>query len=132
MNPLTRFLKKLSILFRGRRFGSELEEEMAFHRRQAEEELVASGVTPEAAHYAAMRQFGNETKLMEQSHAEVTFRVEPVVQDLRFALRQWKRNPGFALTAVLVLALGMGVSVAIFGFVDAALLEPLPYANPSG
>ena len=38
-------------------------------------------------------------------------------------------NPGFALTAVLILALGMGVSVAIFGFVDAALLEPLPYAN---
>jgi macrolide transport system ATP-binding/permease protein len=56
--------------------------------------------------------------------------VETVVQDLRFGLRQWRRNPGFALTAVLILALGMGVSVAIFGFVDAALLEPLPYANP--
>jgi macrolide transport system ATP-binding/permease protein len=130
MNPLTRFLKKLSILFRGGRFGSELEEEMAFHRALAEEELVASGMTPEAAHYAAMRQFGNETKVMEQSHEEVTFRVEMVVQDLRFALRQWRRNPGFALTAVLVLAPGMGVSVAMFGFVDAALLEPLSYANP--
>ena len=71
-----------------------------------------------------------QTKLMEQSHEEVTFRVETVVQDLRFALRQWRRNPGFALTAILILALGMGASVAIFGFVDAALLEPLPYANP--
>src|SRR5882724_6289651 len=87
-------------------------------------------MAPEAARYAAMRQFGNETKLMEQSHEEVTFRVETVVQDLRFALRQWRRNPGFALTAVLILALGLGVSVAVFGFVDAALLEPLPYANP--
>jgi predicted permease len=131
MNPFTRFLKKFAILFRRGRFGSELEEEMAFHRAQAEQELVASGMTPEAAQYAAMRQFGNETKLMEQSHEEVTFRVEPVVQDLHFALRQWRRNPGFALTAVLILALGMGVSVAIFGFVDAALLEPLPYANPN-
>ena len=114
MNPLTRFLNKFPILFRRGRFGSELEEEMAFHCAQAEQEFVASGMTPEAARYAAIRQFGNQTKLMEQSHQEVTFRVEPLVQDLQFALRQWRRNPGFALTAVLILALGMGVSVAIF------------------
>ena len=131
MNPLTRFLNKFPILFRRGRFGSELEEEMAFHCAQAEQEFVASGMTPEAARYAAIRQFGNQTKLMEQSHQEVTFRVEPLVQDLQFALRQWRRNPGFALTAVLILALGMGVSVVIFGFVDAALLQPLPYANPN-
>ena len=59
----------------------------------------------------------------------VGFRAETVLQDLRFALRQMRQNPGFALTAILILALGMGVSVAIFGFVDAALLQPLPYAN---
>jgi macrolide transport system ATP-binding/permease protein len=130
MSPLTRFMKKLSILFGRGRFGSELEEEMAFHRAQAEQEFVAGGMTPEAARYAAMKQLGNEEKLREQSHEEVVFRVETVVQDLRFGLRQWRKNPGFALTAVLILALGTGVSVAIFGFVDAALLEPLPYANP--
>src|SRR5579859_2091818 len=131
MNPLTRFLNKLAILFRRGQFGSELEEEMAFHRAQAEQELVASGMTRADAHYAAKRQFGNQTKLIEESHDEVIFRVEPLVQDLHFALRQWRRNPGFTLTAVLILALGMGVSVAIFGFVDAALLEPLPYASPN-
>ena len=130
MNPIARFMRKLSILFRQERFASELDEEMTFHRTQVEEELIAGGMTPEAAHYAAMRQFGNASKLREQSHEVVAFRAETVVQDLRFALRQWRRNPGFALTAVLILALGMGVSVAIFGFVDAALLEPLPYANP--
>ncbi len=54
-----------------------------------------------------------------------------MVQDLRFALRQMRKNPGFALTSILILALGMGVSVAIFGFVDAALLEPLPYSAPN-
>jgi macrolide transport system ATP-binding/permease protein len=130
MNPIARFVKKLSILFGGERFANELDEEMAFHRAQVERKLIADGMTPEAARYAAMQQFGNATKLREQSHEVVAFRAETVVQDLHFALRQWRKNPGIALTAVLILALGMGVSVSIFGFVDAALLEPLPYANP--
>ncbi len=59
------------------------------------------------------------------------FRWETVVQDVRFALRQMRRSPGFAVTAVLMLALGMGASTAIFGFVDAALIQPLPYAQPN-
>src|SRR5216684_2299331 len=130
MNPIAKFVRKLSIFLGGERFASELDEEMAFHRAQVEEELIAGGMTPDAARYAAMRQFGNATKLREQSHEVVAFRAETVVQDMRFGLRQWARNPGFALTAILILALGMGVSVAIFGFVDAALLEPLPYVNP--
>ncbi len=130
MNPISRFVKKLSILFGGERFANELDEEMAFHRAQVEEELIAGGMTPEAARYAAMRKFGNATKLREQSYEVVAFRGETVVQDLSFALRQWTKNPGFALTAILILAMGTGVSVAIFGFVDAALLQPLPYASP--
>src|SRR5580658_9488958 len=130
MNPIARFVKKLSILFGGERFAKELDEEMAFHRAQVERELIADGMTPEAARYAAMRQFGNATRLREQSYEVVAFRAETVVQDLHFALRQWRKNPGIALTAILILALGMGASVSIFGFVDAALLEPLPYANP--
>jgi macrolide transport system ATP-binding/permease protein len=52
-------------------------------------------------------------------------------QDLRFAFRQFRKNPGFGLTAVLMLALGIGASVAIFAFVDAALIKPLPYADPN-
>ena len=130
MGPIPRFIRKLSILFGQERFASELDEEMAFHRAQVEEQLIAGGMTPEAARYAAMRQFGNTTKLREQSHEVVAFRAETVVQDLRFALRQWTKNPGFALTAILILAMGIGASVAIFGFVDAALLQPLPYASP--
>ena len=54
-----------------------------------------------------------------------------MVQDLRFAVRQLRKNPGFACTAILVLALGIASSVAIFAFVDAALLQPLPYENAS-
>jgi macrolide transport system ATP-binding/permease protein len=125
------FLNRLLLLFRRQRFHAELDEEMAFHRAQAEKDFVAAGITPEAARHLATRQFGNSTKLQEQSHDVVGFRAETVLQDLRFALRQLRKNPGFALTAILILALGMGVSVAIFGFVDAALLEPLPYASPN-
>jgi predicted permease len=131
MNPLSRFAKKLSILFGRRHFGSDLDEEMAFHREQAEKEFLAAGMTAEAARYAAMRQFGNATRVKERSHEMVGFKAETVVQDLKFALRQLRKNPGFAATAILILALGIGASVAIFAFVDAALIKPLPYADPT-
>jgi macrolide transport system ATP-binding/permease protein len=131
MNVISRFLRKLSILLGRKRFGGELDEEMAFHRQQAEIEFIAGGMTPEGARYAAMRQFGNATKLREQSHEVVGFKMETVVQDLRFALRQLRKNPGFAMTAILILALGIGATVAIFAFVDAALIKPLPYPEPT-
>jgi predicted permease len=127
---MRRFLNKLSRLLGRKRFQSELDEEMAFHRAQAEKEFLAEGKTAEEARYAAMRQFGNAMRLREESQRVVEFRLETVAQDVRFALRQMRKNPGFAVTAVLILALGMGVSVAIFGFVDAALVRPLPFARP--
>jgi len=54
-----------------------------------------------------------------------------LVQDIRFAIRQLRKHPGFTFTGILVLALGMGAGLAIFGFVDAALIKPLPYPNPT-
>jgi macrolide transport system ATP-binding/permease protein len=54
-----------------------------------------------------------------------------LIQDLRYALRQLRKSPGFAFTAILVLSLGICASVSIFAFVDAALIKPLPYANPN-
>ena len=104
---------------------------MAFHREQAERELVASGLSPQAAHTAAMRQFGNPARLREESHRTIAFRAETILQDLRFALRQMRKKPGFAVTAVFILALGIGVSLAIFSFVDAVLIRPLPFAQPN-
>jgi predicted permease len=131
MNLIARFVTKASILLRRKRFSSELDEEMEFHRQQAERDFIADGMTPETARYAAMRQFGNAARLKERSHEVVEFKMETVVQDLRFALRQLRKNPGFALTAILILALGIGASVAIFAFVDAALIRPLPYPEPT-
>ncbi|MGA2249278.1 ADOP family duplicated permease [Terracidiphilus sp.] len=128
---LGRFFTKLRLLARRKRFRSELDEEMEFHRAQSEREFVSEGMSPKEAYYAAMRQFGNATRLREQSEEAVGFRMETVIQDLGFALRQLRKNPGFGVTAVLILALGIGVSVAIFGFVDAALIQPLPFAQPN-
>jgi macrolide transport system ATP-binding/permease protein len=129
MNSIGKFLGKLSLLFRRKRFGNDLDEEMEFHREQAERELVAGGMTPVAAHYAAMRQFGNATRVKEKSHEVVGFSFETIGQDIRFAIRQLRKNPGFAATAILILALGIASSVAIFAFVDAALIKPLPYKD---
>src|SRR5580692_6310858 len=119
MKTMGRFLRKLSLFGRRGRFNSELDEEMAFHRAQMETELVEGGMPRNEARYAARRRFGNATRLKEQSYDEVGFRFETVLQDLRFALRQLRRNPGFVIIAVLILALGMGASLAIFAFVDA-------------
>jgi macrolide transport system ATP-binding/permease protein len=128
---LRRVLRKLRLLIWRRRFHRELGEEMAFHREQVEKDLRAEGMPAERAHPAARRQFGNDLRLQERSQDVVAFRLESTLQDLQFAARQLRTNPGSAGTAILVLALGMAASVAIFAFVDAALLQPLPYQNPS-
>lgn len=128
---LLRVLRKLQLLIWRRRFHRELDEEMAFHREQAENEFRAEGMSAAQAHRAARRQFGNDLRLQEQRRDVVAFRLESMLQDLRFAVRQLRKNPAFAATAILVLALGMAANVAIFAFVDAALLQPLPYHDPS-
>ena len=124
-------LRKLQLLFGRRRFHRELGEEMDFHRDQLENEFRAAGVPALQATPAARRQFGNPLHLREQSRDIVALPFESILHDLRFALRQLSRNPGFAAAAILVLALGLAASAAIFAFVDAALLQPLPYRNSS-
>ena len=122
--------RKVRALFGREKFAGELDEEMAFHREQMARELERDGMTPEAARVAAARRFGNATRLRERSHEVVGFRAETVALDLRFAMRQLRKNPGFAVTAIAMLALGIGASTAIFSFVDAALIRPLPFAQP--
>jgi len=131
MNPLVSIARKMGMLFGRNRFRSDLDEEMAFHREQVERELIAEGMGPSSARTAAARQFGNATHLRDESHRVIAFQWETIWQDLRFALRQFRQQPAFALTAIFILAVGMGVSVAIFAFADAAVIEPLPYFAPN-
>lgn len=131
MDSILLFFRKLAILFRRDKFSNEMEEEMAFHREQKEKALLDDGAAPDSAHYTAKRQFGNSTQLKEQAHEIVSFCFEIVLQDFRFAIRQLRKSPGFALTAIGMLALGMCASIAIFAFVDAALIKPWPYRDPS-
>ncbi|QEE26920.1 ABC transporter permease [Terriglobus albidus] len=130
MSAAGRWMNRLLFLFRRSKFEAELREEMEFHREQIEEELRSDGTAGTEAHRRAAVQFGNTTRLRERSHDVVAFRWETVVQDIRYAVRQMTHSPGFAITAILMLALGIGASVTIFAFVDAALLQPLPYAQP--
>jgi predicted permease len=127
--PVT-LIRKLALLVYRNRYRNEMDEEMAFHREQVERELRDKGISEENARYAAARQFGNVTLLREQSEQIIAFPVETVFQDLHFAFRQLRRNPGFALAVILILALGFGISVTIFSFVDAALIRPIPYPHP--
>jgi macrolide transport system ATP-binding/permease protein len=114
-----------------RRLYSDLSDEIQEHLAEKIEELVASGMSREEATYAARREFGNATLIEERSREVWQWpSIENILMDVRYALRMLWKNPGFTTVAVLVLALGICASVAIFAFVDAALIKPLPYPNP--
>lgn len=118
--------------FRRHYLERELNEELASHIAMETASRVQEGESPEAARQATLRDFGNLGLVAEVTRNQWGLAwLETLARDVKFALRQLVRSPGFALTAMVVLALGMGASLAIFAFVDAALLEPLPYAQPN-
>jgi predicted permease len=131
MSILFRLFRKLRFFISRERFERELAEEMAFHCEQHEEQLRSTGVGPDSAHYRATRQFGNSVRLRERSYEVIEFQFETALQDLRYSFRQLRKNPAFAVTAILVLSLGIGATVSIFAFVDALLIRPLPFHDPN-
>src|SRR4051794_39906522 len=125
-----KLLNKMLLLFRRRRFDAELDEEMAFHRAEAEREFVAAGMGPDEARYAAMRRFGNGTRMKEHSREIIGFRAETLVHDSRYALRQLVSAPAFTVVILLTLALAIGANTAIFSVINGVLLKRLPYERP--
>ncbi|HEY6122872.1 MAG TPA: ABC transporter permease [Pyrinomonadaceae bacterium] len=132
MSKLRAWLLRCKGLFlkdaREREFADELESHLQMHI----DDNIRAGMSPQEARRMALIKLGgiDQAKEAYRDRATVPF-LESVVQDLRFTLRQLRKNPAFTFTATVMVALGIGASVAIFAFVDAALIKPLPYQNPS-
>jgi predicted permease len=121
------------MFFRNRIFGYEsrkgdLDAELQSHLRMAITDRIAQGETPEEARTSAMREFGNIPLIEDVTREKWGWLwLERLIQDLGYAFRQMRRAPGFAVTVIGTLALGIGAAAAMFTVVDHALLRPLPY-----
>ena len=125
-------LRRITNLFRRSRMEREIDAELRSHIEMRIEENLARGMSAEEARRDALVRFGNRVVMKERATAaDAALTLESIGADIRFALRQLRKNPGFAFTAIVVLTLGIGSSVAIFAFVDAALIKPLPYKDPT-
>src|ERR1700744_116020 len=134
-NDLNSSLRSLSFrlraLLRHRAEETELNEELRFHFERQVEKYKLSGVTEEEARRRTRLVFGGHEKVKEDCReARGTNFVENARQDLRYAVRQLRGNPTFAIVIILTLALSIGANSAIFSVIDGVLIHALPYRQP--
>jgi predicted permease len=121
-----------SRLFSRQRRYNDLSVSIQEHIAERADELVEEGMPRTEAEQKARREFGNVALVEQQSREAWQWpALESIIADLRFALRRLGNSPGFAVTVLLTLAIGIGASTAVFSVINCVLLKPLPYPDSS-
>lgn len=132
MKSLRAWLRRLTGIVPSQQSEQDFSAELESHLQMHIDDNLRAGMTPANARRDAIRHLGGleRTRQAHRERRTIPF-LESLLQDLSFSLRQLRRSPGFTIIAILMLSLGIGASVAIFAFVDAALIKPLPYSDPT-
>ena len=127
------WLARLIDWMRRERLDAELNQELQFHRQQLERDARHAGVAGDDAQSSAHRRLGNATRIVEESRDRWSVPwLDHLQQDVRYTLRGLRRSPGFTLSVIATLGLGIGANVAMFGVIDQLMFRPHAYLRDPG